>query len=95
VTANNDAYIVSVKSAGVVLKIAQATAVMSEQATLDASRSVVGYREGFPTGNATFIAAVQAAGNQLRIDRANAEMAKQSAIMVAADLIRAQGEKPT
>jgi hypothetical protein len=94
-TANNDTYIASVKAAGVQQKISQATAIMSEQATLDASRSVVGYREGFPTGNATYVAACQAAAAQLRIDRANAEMAKQSAIMVAADLIRAQGEKPT
>jgi hypothetical protein len=94
-TSNNDAYRVSVATAATTKTNTVAAATMTFQSTIDAAKSVVGYREGFPTGFATFQSAVNAATLALQNARAAAEMAKQSAIMVAADLIRSQGERPT
>jgi hypothetical protein len=94
-TSTNDTFGKSVVAANVTKTNSLASAEMTRQATIDAAKSVVGYREGFPTGYATYAAAV-ATANAAKIQAWwDAERIKQSAIEVARDTVRAAGERPT
>ncbi len=84
----------TIAAATVTKAASKLTAVVVAAATVDAAKSVVGYVQGSPTGNATFVAAVKAAAAQQTADIQQAEMTRQAAESIAKDLLRSQGEIP-
>lgn len=94
-TATNDTYVASVKSAEATKRNSQAAAVAAFESSITAAKNDVGYREGFPTGFAAYAASVNAANTAKLQAWVDAERVKQGSIEVARDTSRAAGEKPT
>ena len=94
-TANNDTYLRSVKSAEATKTNALAAAQSNYVSSLTAATCDIGHLATSSTGFATYDAAVRAA-NAAKLDALwAAERAKQAAIQTAKDLIHSHGEAPT
>jgi hypothetical protein len=91
-SANQETFRTTIVTAQATKTAAIIAAEQKRQSTVDAALSVVGYRPGFPTGNATYIAAVAAANLQKRLDLDAAETARQGAVYGARDTLRSQNE---
>ena len=94
-TSINDTYRASVKTAATIRTNSITSALMALQASIASVRQDIGYREGFPTGNATYASTLASATKTYQQAVQDAHNAYQTSVETAKNVARDAGERLT